>query len=96
MSAKLGTERPRITIVRDRLDDGTFHVEGERIAGEADCPRCGKRIELTQDVDEYEPETGRVTDWGPAQGVCECGILVVVSWEGCEVFDLRKKPRGAT
>jgi hypothetical protein len=70
---------------------GEWHVVGERLGAIAECPRCFRRIELYQDIDAWEPDTGRIVDWGPSQGVCEeCHLLIVDYWDGSMVFDLRR------
>ena len=78
------------SITRTRNADGTYHVEGTRDNGTIEC-ECGAIIPMTEDVVEYEVYTGRVTDWGPAQGVCGvCSLLYVDAyWLGrVQVFSL--------
>lgn len=56
--------------IRTILPDGTCEVEGYWTVGQVEC-RCGAQIDLDRDVEEYEPETGKITAWGPGQGVCD-------------------------
>lgn len=80
-------------IAKRRRPDGTWEVEGQRLAGWAECGHCGAEIELWQDVDEWETNTGKITlgGWGPALGECEkCNLLFVDSWDRMEVYNLGK------
>jgi hypothetical protein len=60
------------------------------VMGEAECPKCGKPVPLEADTDCWRQGDGGRWDhagYGPACGVC-CGLLVVDSWDGCDVYDL--------
>jgi len=59
----------------------------------AECPVCGKDVLLIADTEEWTeddqvPGRWRHNTYGPAQGVC-CDRLIVDSWYGCFVYDLR-------
>lgn len=80
-------------IIKRRLANGEIEVEGARFIGSVDC-RCGAEVELYQDIDAWEPETGKIVDWGPGQGVCDpCGLLYVDSWDGMTVYKLREESK---
>jgi hypothetical protein len=75
--------------------DNGFDNEGyqrkEACLAIADCPVCGKEVELTAETDAWtEDDSGRWIheSYGPATGVC-CGKLIVDYWEGCFVYSLR-------
>jgi hypothetical protein len=79
---------------KNEFDDEGFERR-ERVGALADCPQCGAEIGLMQQTEEWsETPDGRWqhSGWGPAMGVCEkCGLLIVDSWDGCEVYDLNQK-----
>jgi hypothetical protein len=59
----------------------------------ADCPVCGKEVELVADTESrFKGDDGRWhhDEYGPAQGVC-CNRLIVDYWEGCFVYNLEDK-----
>ncbi len=62
----------------------------ERLEGIAQCPTCGKDVELWSDTEEWvQTKAGKWihSQYGPAQGVC-CHNLIVDSFDGCFVYDL--------
>jgi hypothetical protein len=62
----------------------------------AECPVCGKKVELTADTESWtEGDDGRrVHDgYGPAFGVC-CDKLIADWFEGCFVYDLSSDGNG--
>jgi len=77
------------TITKTRDPNGDWRVTGSRLGAIAECPGCGAEIELMQNVDAWEPDTGEIVDWGPSTGVCEpCNLAIVDYWEGTFAFEL--------
>lgn len=69
----------RREVTRTQQDDGTWRVSGWRDAGVAECPDCHKDIDLIEEVEEWEANTGRITagGWGLPHGYCESCHLAV-------------------
>ncbi len=82
--------KPGNYIIRSLQANGEYDVEGARTIGSVEC-ECGAEVELEQDVEAWEPETGKIVEWGPGQGVCEaCHLLYVDGFYRMEVYKLQE------
>ena len=67
------------------------HEHRERLSAITDCPRCGKRVELWEETNEWHKDANG--NWvhsqysGCATGEC-CGLLFADDWDGCRAFYL--------
>jgi hypothetical protein len=77
--------------VKDHGFDSENHQRKEACLGLADCPTCGKEIELVADTESwtFDDMSGKWLhqDYSPAIGAC-CGNLIVDSFEGCCIYSL--------
>lgn len=75
---------------RDHGFDADGRQRKERCVAIAECPVCGKEVELVAETECWtEDEQGRWAheEYGPGQGVC-CDRLIADWWEGTFVFHL--------
>ncbi len=71
--------------------DETGHERRQKRMGVVACPVCRSTVDLIADTEEWtQGDDGRWqhNQYGPAQGVC-CDRLIVDSFDGCKVYDLR-------
>lgn len=71
--------------------DADGHERREVCQGLAECPVCGRDVELIAQTESWVQDADgfwRHQDYGPAQGVC-CQRLMAGWYEGGFVFDLR-------
>lgn len=76
--------------------DDERHQQKQCCMAIAECPVCGKEVELVADTEAWtEGNDGRWlhTEYGPAMGVC-CDRLIADWFEGCFVYDLSQQKKG--
>jgi hypothetical protein len=87
--------RPLGTIVSVTWDaDG--YERRERVEAIAECPTCGRDVELVADTEAWQFRGGRWrhTEYGPATGEC-CDLVIVDSFDRCIVLDFTRRARRA-
>jgi hypothetical protein len=83
---------------KDHGFDAENHQHKEACLALAQCPVCGKDVELIAETESWTADDeGRwVHDsYSPATGIC-CDKLIADWWEGCFVYDLVSHHHGET
>lgn len=81
----------QIGTVIDHGFDETGHERRERVDAIAECPTCGKEVELLADTEEWRQ--GEDHRWhhseyaGCAMGEC-CGMVLIDTYDGAFVLNL--------
>lgn len=86
-------DRPGWAWEKDHGFDAQARQRKEACLGVAACPACGKNVALVAETEAWTRDgSGRWVHaaYSPAAGVC-CGKLVVDSFDGCRVYDLRTR-----